>query len=47
MNISHELSIVGSQLDAIVLKSEEPVDKIPASACMLCDEWEANIFDPK
>ena len=31
----------------MVLQSEEPVDKIPASACLFCDDWEKNLNDPK
>ncbi|KAJ8064829.1 hypothetical protein OCU04_007137 [Sclerotinia nivalis] len=30
-----------------MLQSEEPVDKVPATACQLCDEWEATIGDAK
>ncbi|CZR68675.1 uncharacterized protein PAC_18574 [Phialocephala subalpina] len=44
---SHNTTLSGSQLDGLVLKSEEPINKIPASACMLCDEWEANLLNPK
>jgi hypothetical protein len=44
---SHRITLSGSQLEALVLKSEEPVDKISASACMLCDEWETNLLHPK
>jgi hypothetical protein len=44
---SHRITLSGSQLEALVLKSEEPVDKISASACMLCDEWETNLLHPE
>lgn len=44
---SHNVTLTGSQFDALILQSEEPVDKIPASACLLCDKWEANLLDPK
>jgi hypothetical protein len=37
------VNIKGSQLEAIVLESEEPVDKIPAAACKLCNQWENEI----
>lgn len=43
----HPSVVAGSQIDAIILQSEEPVDKIPASDCLLCDEWESNLLDPK
>jgi len=37
----------GSQLEALVLQSEEPVDKISSTACKLCDDWETNLLDSK
>jgi len=37
----------GSQLEALVLQSEEPVDKISPTACKLCDDWETNLLDSK
>ncbi|KAE9366233.1 hypothetical protein N431DRAFT_495972 [Stipitochalara longipes BDJ] len=43
----HGNLVASSQLEALVLQCEEPVDKIPASACPLCDEWESNLLDPK
>jgi hypothetical protein len=43
----HSSVVDGSQLEALVLQCEEPVDKIPASGCLLCDEWESNLLDPK
>lgn len=43
----HSSVVGGSQLEALVLQCEEPVDKIPASSCLLCDEWESNLLDPK
>jgi RNA recognition motif-containing protein len=43
----HSSLVAGSQLEALVLQCEEPVDKIPASSCLLCDEWESNLLDPK
>jgi hypothetical protein len=43
----HHIPLDGSQLEALVLQSEEPVDKIPASACRLCDEWETDLLDSK
>lgn len=43
----HGNLVAGSQLEALVLQCEEPVDKIPASGCLLCDEWESNLLDPK
>jgi hypothetical protein len=35
----------GSQLEALILQCEEPVDKISPTACHLCNEWEANLLD--
>jgi len=43
----HSNLVAQSQLEALLLQCEEPVDKIPASACPLCDEWESNLLDPK
>ncbi|TAQ86664.1 hypothetical protein B7494_g5027 [Chlorociboria aeruginascens] len=40
-------SITGSHLKALVLQSEEPVDRISATACPLCEDWETNVRDPK
>ena len=34
-----------SQIEALVLQSEEPVDKVLPSACHLCDEWETSLLD--
>ncbi|KAG9233737.1 hypothetical protein BJ875DRAFT_441949 [Amylocarpus encephaloides] len=35
----HNILYTGSQLEALVLQSEEPIDKFSASACNLCNEW--------
>ncbi|KAI9651378.1 hypothetical protein NHQ30_001420 [Ciborinia camelliae] len=43
----HNIEFEGSQLKALMLQSEEPVDKISATACQLCDEWESIIKDKK
>jgi hypothetical protein len=43
----HGSVVSGSQLEALILQSEEPVDKIPASGCPLCDEWESNLLRSK
>jgi len=40
---SHPTILEGSQLESLLLQSEEPVDKISSTACPLCDEWEANL----
>ncbi|PMD16026.1 hypothetical protein NA56DRAFT_709109 [Hyaloscypha hepaticicola] len=42
----HPSAAVGAQLQALILKGEEPVDRISTSACMLCDEWETNLTNP-
>jgi hypothetical protein len=44
---THSSLVVGSQLEALILQSKEPVDKIPASGCLLCDEWESKLLDLK
>lgn len=35
-----------AHLEALILQSEEPVDKISASACLICDEWRATLENP-
>jgi hypothetical protein len=40
---THPAVIKSSQLEAIVLQSEEPIDKVPATACKLCDQWEIEV----
>ncbi|KAH7400308.1 hypothetical protein BKA64DRAFT_479224 [Cadophora sp. MPI-SDFR-AT-0126] len=44
--LSHNPSLAGSELDAIILQSEEPVDRFPASACSFCDRWKEEIMNP-
>ena len=43
---SHKASLAGSELDALMLQSEEPMDRFPATACSFCDEWEEQISNP-
>lgn len=43
----HHVELEGSQLKALILQSEEPIDKVSATACRLCDEWKTNIEDTK
>ncbi|RFU33867.1 hypothetical protein B7463_g2501, partial [Scytalidium lignicola] len=43
MKSSHPSVLANSQLEALMLQSEEPIDHIPASACPLCDDWEEQI----
>ena len=40
---THPTVLEGSKLEAILLRSEEPIDKIPATACKLCDQWEIEV----
>jgi hypothetical protein len=40
---THPAVLKGSKLEAIVLQSEEPIDKVPADACKLCDQWEIEV----
>ncbi|KAM0182216.1 hypothetical protein ACHAPF_001103 [Botrytis cinerea] len=43
----HQVELKGSQLKALLLQSEEPVDKLSATACRLCDQWETIIEDKR
>ena len=45
LSSSHPGIAVSSQSEALILQCEEPVDKIPASACFLCDDWERALRD--
>ncbi|TVY80276.1 NAP1-binding protein [Lachnellula suecica] len=47
MESTHPSILKESQLEALLLQSEEPVDKISSTACPLCDEWEANLNHSK
>jgi serine/threonine-protein kinase RIM15 len=47
LELAHHIILHGSQLEALVLQSEEPVDRVSPIACRLCDEWETNLLDPK
>ncbi len=44
---THNPSLVGSELEALILQSEEPMDQFPTTACSLCDEWEEQLKDPR
>jgi len=39
--------LVGSEIDALILRSEEPIDKVSATACPFCDDWEADLRSSK
>ena len=41
----HSLLLTGSELEAVVLQSEEPVDRISSTACHLCDDWQSSILN--
>jgi hypothetical protein len=45
--MNHHIELQGSQLKALLLQSEEPVDRVTATACRLCNDWETNIENPK
>ncbi|XMA12032.1 hypothetical protein WAI453_004823 [Rhynchosporium graminicola] len=45
--LSHNSNFAGSELDAVILQSEEPMDRFPASACSFCNEWEVQITDSR
>ncbi|TVY53442.1 hypothetical protein LCER1_G003858 [Lachnellula cervina] len=47
LEATHPTILHNSQLEALLLQSEEPVDKISSNACHLCDEWEANLNNSK
>jgi hypothetical protein len=40
---THPGVLANSPLEALTLQSEEPVDKIPSTACPLCKDWEADL----
>jgi len=40
---THPGVLANSPLEALTLQSEEPVDKIPSTACALCKDWEADL----
>jgi len=40
----HPGVLAGSSLDALVLQSEEPIDKISSKACQLCNDWETDLI---
>lgn len=44
---THDPALAGSELEALALQCEEPINRFTASACTLCDEWEAQVTDPK
>ncbi|KAK0102755.1 hypothetical protein ONS95_006352 [Cadophora gregata] len=41
--LSHRPSLIGSELEAVILLAEEPMDRFSASACSFCDEWKDQI----
>ncbi|KAF4628213.1 hypothetical protein G7Y89_g9937 [Cudoniella acicularis] len=43
MKSLHKAVLASSPLEALILQSEEPVDKIASTACPLCDDWEASV----
>jgi hypothetical protein len=43
ISTSHPAVLASTQIQAVLLQSEEPVDTISAFACPLCDEWEEGI----
>lgn len=47
LSSTHYPGMAGSEFEALVLQSEEPLDKIGPSACKLCDEWETNLRNLK
>lgn len=47
LNSLHTAILGKFQLEALLLQSEEPVDKIASNACPLCDEWEASLKNSK
>jgi len=40
---THRAVLASSPLKALILQSQEPVDKIPSTACPLCNDWEADM----
>ncbi|KFY60055.1 hypothetical protein V496_05455 [Pseudogymnoascus sp. VKM F-4515 (FW-2607)] len=43
LEVTHPKVLENSQLKALLLQSEEPVDKIRPNACPLCDGWESDL----
>ncbi|TGO32416.1 hypothetical protein BHYA_0320g00100 [Botrytis hyacinthi] len=41
----HQINEKGSQLRALVLQGEEPVNDVSATACPFCDNWEKSIAE--
>jgi hypothetical protein len=46
LTFDHGIKMEPSQFEALILQSEEPIDKIPASACLICDEWKTALENP-
>ena len=40
---NHQSILDNSSLDALLLQSEQQVERIPANACHLCNDWEENL----
>ncbi|RAL67571.1 hypothetical protein DID88_008326 [Monilinia fructigena] len=43
----HHVELYESQLKALILQIEEPIDRVSATACRLYDEWKTDIEDTK
>ncbi|TGO80062.1 hypothetical protein BPOR_1830g00010 [Botrytis porri] len=41
----HQINEKGSQLRALLLQSEDPVDDVSATACPFCDNWEESMAE--
>ncbi|KAM3075257.1 hypothetical protein ACMFMG_007299 [Clarireedia jacksonii] len=47
LRMNHHIELQASQIKALLLQSEEPVDKVTATACRLCNDWETTVENPK
>jgi hypothetical protein len=47
LTLVHHFKTTESQLEALILQNEEPVDRVSASACPLCDDWASTVLDSK
>ena len=45
LKTAHNLVLAGSELEAVTLQSEGPVERIPSTACSLCEDWQSSILN--
>lgn len=47
LTTAHQIGLEGIELEALVLQNKEPIDKVAASACLLCVDWRSSLEDRK